>query len=136
MANRLRVIMLGPDPHEQGGMGSVASLILNTPIPNIKIQYLSTWKAYSGKAKIGNLLHLIATFNQAFLSFLRLLLQGKVDVVHLHLSERGSALRVSIMMVFALIFRKPIIIHAHGCEFHEFHDNLAASLKKSLDWLL
>ncbi|BAG03973.1 MAG: glycosyltransferase family 4 protein [Microcystis aeruginosa K13-05] len=136
MANRLRVIMLGPDPHEQGGMGSVASLILNTPIPNIKIQYLSTWKAYSGKAKIGNLLHLIATFNQAFLSFLRLLLQGKVDVVHLHLSERGSALRVSIMMVFALIFRKPIIIHAHGCEFHEFHDNLAAPLKKSLDWLL
>lgn len=136
MAKQVRVIMLGPEPREQGGMGSVASLILNTPIPNIKIQYLSTCKAYSGRAKIGNLLHLIATFAQAFLNLFRLLLQGKVDVVHLHLSERGSALRVSIIIIFVLIFRKPVIIHAHGCEFHQFHDNLAAALKKCLDWLL
>lgn len=136
MAKQVRVIMLGPDPREQGGMGSVASLILNTPIPNIKIQYLSTYKAYSGRATIGKLSHLITTFCQSFLTLLYLFLQGKVDVVHLHLSERGSALRVSIIIIFVLIFRKPIIIHAHGCEFHQFHDNLAAPLKKCLDWLL
>jgi glycosyltransferase involved in cell wall biosynthesis len=130
---KLKVIMLGPSLEEKGGMGSVGTLILNTAPANLQIQHISTW---DGELSRRSSLHRLKVFILALIALLWKLLRGEVDVVHIHLAERGSALRKSILVLIAIAFRKPIIMHAHGCEFHSFHATLSSGMKQVLNWVL
>ncbi|HEY9612923.1 glycosyltransferase family 4 protein [Allocoleopsis sp.] len=125
--------MLGPSLEEKGGMGSVESLILDSSPVELQIQHLTTW---DGEPSRQSSLHRLKVFTWALIIFLGKLLQRQVDVIHIHFSERGSALRMSILTLIAMAFRKPVITHAHGCEFHTFHDELPQGMKQVLNWIL
>lgn len=109
------VLMFGPCLSEQGGMGSVQKLIVDSAPKELNINHITTW---NGKSSTSIL------FSSAIVTFLYQLLKNRVDVVHIHVSERGSVLRKSILALVAFAFRKPVIMHTHGCEFHIFYDNL------------
>jgi glycosyltransferase involved in cell wall biosynthesis len=126
-----RVVMLGPSLQEQGGMGAVSNLIIESAIPEIKFQHISTW--YSNRM---TKLKSLGVFCFAIGKLSLLLLLQKVDLLHLHLSERGSAWRNSVLVLIALLFNKPMILHAHGAEFHTFHAQLKPPLQKFLNWIL
>lgn len=119
--------MLGPGLEEKGGMGSVETLILDTAPPEVNIEHASTWNGETKTLKL---------FLPAVIFFLRKLLQGKVDLVHIHLAEGGSTVRKSILALIAFAFRKPVIMHTHGCEFHLFYEKLPQVLKQALNWVL
>lgn len=124
---KINVAMLGPSLEEKGGMGAVETLIINsTPAP-IEIQHASTWDGEQSTLKL---------FSKALVFLLRQSIVGKVDLVHIHLAERGSALRKSLLALIAFVCRKPIIMHAHGCEFHVFHAKLPKGIKYGLNWVL
>jgi glycosyltransferase involved in cell wall biosynthesis len=130
---KLKVLMLGPSLDEKGGMGSVGTLILNTASAEFQIQHVSTW---DGELSRESSIHRLKVFAWALIVLLRKMLQGEVDVVHIHLAERGSVLRKSILVLLAIAFRKPILMHAHGCEFHTFHTKLPPGIKQVVNFIL
>ncbi len=121
MKHQKQVVMIGPSLNEKGGMGSVQKLICNTSSEPFKITHISTWNVEKGQTSKW---YKIQVFTMAFFTFLGYLLQGKVDLVHLHISERGSIIRKGMIALVCIATGKPFILHAHGCEFHIFYDNL------------
>lgn len=123
MGKRLNIVVLGPSLSERGGMGSVQRLILDSGSTDFTVVHLSTWESSSfGLQKI-------ADFIRSFIQFFILLLSGKVDLAHIHISERGSLLRKFSLSTAANLFSVPVVMHAHGCEFHVFYQNSPAFLK-------
>jgi|GEM_PF-66557 len=122
---KIRVVMLGPSLRQQGGMASVEKLIATQISKAVEIQHISTHEE-------GTVFHRLQIFTWAFVQLLRSLLWMEVDLVHLHISERGSVLRNGICAVLAGWFRKPVVIHTHGCEFHIFYDRLPQWAKRSV----
>jgi glycosyltransferase involved in cell wall biosynthesis len=129
---KLRVLMLGPSLKEKGGMGSVATLILKATPPEIEIKHFSTW---DGEASQVSKLNMLLVFIRAISVLTWELLNDRVDVVHLHVAERGSVWRKSILAAIAMIFRKPVFMHTHGCEFHLFFEKLSPILKSAVCWI-
>jgi glycosyltransferase involved in cell wall biosynthesis len=109
--------MLGPSLHQQGGMASLEKLIAIQKSDEIEIRHISIHEE-------GSLSHRLQIFAKALGRFIIQLVQGKVDLVHLHVSEGGSVLRNGILMMIARQFDKPVILHTHGSQFHIIHDRL------------
>jgi glycosyltransferase involved in cell wall biosynthesis len=120
--DNLRVVMLGPSLLQQGGMASVENLIVNQPTDGLHIRHIATHDE-------GGIYHRLVVFVSAVGQFFACLLMRQVDVVHLHVSERGSMLRVGLLVWLAVLFRKPVIMHTHGCEFHLFFEQLSRPLQ-------
>jgi len=118
MNKAISVITLGPSLEEKGGMGSVAKLIASAEHPDFDIQHISTWNSNSSRIALAFL------FIRALWHLSKLLSSGKVDIVHIHISERGSLFRKATVALVTRLFGKPFILHAHGCEFHIFYDRL------------
>lgn len=121
------IIMLGPSPAEKGGMGSVETLILNITSNEFTIRHITTW---NGRASRFTQLSMAIVFIKALFAFLGKLFKGEVDLVHIHISERGSVIRKSVIAIICIVTGKPFILHAHGCEFHEFYDPLPPGMQK------
>lgn len=63
----------------------------------------------------------------AFVSVAVLLLRGRVALLHMHMSMRGSFWRKLVFQTLARIAKVPTLIHLHGSEFAEFYE-------RSLPW--
>jgi exopolysaccharide biosynthesis WecB/TagA/CpsF family protein len=127
---KITVAMLGPNLSEKGGMGAVQQQIINginEVSDELVIKHTSIW---DGKTNT------LVLFVKALIFFLNQLIKNQVDIVHLHMSERGSVLRHSILALLSFTFSKPVIIHAHGCEFHLFYDNLPKIIQQGLNKVL
>lgn len=60
-------------------------------------------------------------------AFLRLLvegLRGRIGLLHIHVSERGSVLRKGLLTRLGRALRVPVILHMHGADFAEFYEGL------------
>ena len=121
----LRVLLAGPSLTQRGGMASVQKLIFEHAPASIEIRHVSTHDE-------GSVRHRVKVFAIALATFSQRLLQNKVDLIHLHVSEKGSVLRKILLLLLAKAFGKPALMHAHGCEFQPFHDSLPAWLR---DWV-
>ncbi|WP_445635504.1 glycosyltransferase family 4 protein [Nostoc sp. DSM 114161] len=126
--NPLKIIMLGPSLLQQGGISGYENLFLKYAPPEVKICHIITHEEGSVAKKV-------TVFLKAIWKFLWILLKQEADIVQLQISQRGSILRQAIMILLAWVFRKPIIIHAHGSQFHLFYSGLPKSLQKLLSWI-
>jgi glycosyltransferase involved in cell wall biosynthesis len=117
--------MMGPSLSQQGGMATVENLIMDRTADDIQICHVTTHEE-------GTVFHRIRIFCLALVMLLLSLLKNRCDLVHLHVSERGSVVRVSILTLIARFFRRPVIIHAHGCEFHTFYNSLTVFFQKCI----
>jgi glycosyltransferase involved in cell wall biosynthesis len=124
---KTKVLMLGPSLYQQGGMASVENSILSHPFADVEIKHISTHEE-------GSVAHRGYIFLVACLQALVAMLCGEADVVHLHVSEKGSVARKTLLIIMARAFQKPVVLHAHGCEFHVFFDGLPTLGKKVIAW--
>ncbi len=108
-------------------MGSVETLILNSASNIFEYKHISTWDKSTYKLQVG------VHFLRALVLFLQTLLTKNVDLVHIHVSERGSLLRKIVLAQIAWAFQKPVIMHTHGCEFHIFYESLPTALKSVIN---
>lgn len=120
---QLNAVMLGPTLLQQGGVATVENLILQYAPTDVEIQHISTHKESSIPLRV-------MLFVWGLMQFFWRLSSTKTDLVHIHFAERGSAFRKAIAMPIALLFRKPVILHAHGSEFHTFYANLPEWLQQ------
>lgn len=124
----IKIIMLGDSLCKQGGIVTVQKLILEQAPPNIQIEHIAT-------AGDGYGIQKILFFAIALSKLVLKLLSTEVDLLHIHVAERASTFRKSIVTLIALIWRKPVILHAHGPEFCLFYSKLPQFLKQWISWV-
>ncbi|MDZ8110122.1 MAG: glycosyltransferase family 4 protein [Nostoc sp. DedQUE12a] len=123
--NPIKITMLGPSLLQQGGISGYEKLFLESAPSEVEICHIITHEE-------GNIATKIMVFLKAIWKFLWILLKQEVDIVQLQISQRGSILRQVVMILLAWVFRKPIIIHAHGSQFHLFYAGLPKSIQQLL----
>ncbi|CAN5611769.1 glycosyltransferase family 4 protein [soil metagenome] len=127
-AKPYQILLVGPSLAQKGGMASVQKLIVGSQLASIDIQHVSTHDE-------GSVIHRLRVF-AASVGLLTRRLIGGADLVHLHVAEKGSVFRKILLLLLAKAFRKPVIMHTHGCEFHTFHDGLPGWLRYWVDTAL
>lgn len=123
-----RTIVLGPSLDQNGGMATVQKLILEYNPCQFKLQHICTHDE-------GSIFHRGIVFANALIIFTKELLLKRVDLVHIHVSERGSVLRKILLILLSLAFRQPVLIHTHGAEFEPFFRQLPIWAQKILSFI-
>jgi len=77
----------------------------------------------------GGRLSAIPRFAGASLMFTWLGLTGRMQLVHAHMTTRGSAARKTLLCSVAMLFAVPVIVHMHGADFIPFYRRLSAAPK-------
>jgi len=57
-------------------------------------------------------------------------------IVHIHFASRGSTLRKMILADMVIRAGRPLVLHAHGGYFDQFHRRLPAVLRRTVDGIL
>ncbi len=115
--SKLNILMLGASLEQNGGIATVEKLMLNHAPNGVEFQHITTHDE-------GTVIHRIKVFIKAFTLLLWNLLSNKADIVHIHISDGGSLVRKAIITLIAFIFNKPVLMHAHGAEFHVTYSKL------------
>jgi glycosyltransferase involved in cell wall biosynthesis len=126
----VRVLMIGEALNMQGGIVSVQKLILENIDSAFIVKHLPTLAS----SRSGEYIAKAVVFLKAIASLSVRLLQKKTDVIHAHVSERGSAYRISVVLFIAYLFHTPVVLHTHGSEFHSFYGGLPIVLQKWISW--
>lgn len=121
----LKIIMLGVGLEQNGGIAAFENLIMKYAPSDIEIQHITSHEE-------GSSIHKLKVFGQAFVKFLWRLASQRTDIVYLQVSERANLLRKSIFALIAFLFRKPVLLHAHGAEFHITYSRLPQWAKQLL----
>lgn len=121
---KIRVLMCCSDLNRvKGGMVTVVRNLLSfREWETCAITYIPTHIEKSKPVKA-------AYFAVAYARVLLRLLFTKVDLVHLHVSERGSVYRKAMLLKLAKAFGKPVILHHHGADFEPFYQALSEKEK-------
>lgn len=115
---------LGPGEDYPGGILTVINDYMNSP-------YLSKY----------NLKHIITVrkkhkalgFLYGLLTYTYFCLFKKVELGHIHMSERGSCTRAILIIYLSSLFNVPIIVHSHGSEIIEYYKGLEGFHKRAFD---
>jgi glycosyltransferase involved in cell wall biosynthesis len=123
---RVRVLQFGPSLSVRGGITSVEQLICDYLPPYVSIRHVPTMEDGSALAKA-------AVFAKAVRTLRRVLDSPEPVIVHIHFASRGSTLRKMILAEMVARAGRPLILHAHGAGFDEFHRRLPAVVRRNLN---
>ena len=112
MTNRTdaKVLMVGPDLSLRGGIVSVVDGYLEAGLPEKCAGF-----AFHGTGVGTNLLTKSLAFAKSLAEYKRIV--GDYDIVHLHISARGSYKRKAMMARIAKKAGKKVVLHEHSGEF-------------------
>ena len=117
--SNIKVVMIGSNQSVKGGISSVVAQILRHDWlkDGIEMLFLPTYVE-------GSTLTKLCYFIKAWLRFKKMINVEKPDIVHIHMSYKGSFIRKYIL--FKECKRKdiPVIIHLHGSEFEKWYYGL------------
>ena len=109
-----KILMVGPDRSLKGGIVSVVNGYYEAGLNDRCAMF-----EYQGTGVGRNVLTKSLAFTGALLSYKRLL--GNFDIIHLHISAKGSFERKAIMASLAKLSGKKVILHEHSGKFaHDF----------------
>ncbi|BBD58440.1 group 1 glycosyl transferase [Nostoc sp. HK-01] len=127
--SKRKIVMIGASLEQNGGIATVEKLILKY-IPNdVSIEHITSHDE-------GSIVHRLIVFTKSLVNLLWRLIFQQLDIVYIHLSDGGSLLRKAIICLLVMPFRKPVLIHAHGAEFHVTYSVLPVWAKKWLNAIL
>lgn len=114
---KIRVLMVGNHPSVKGGISSVISQLMSYEWAknNIEMEFIPTYIE-------ANCLLKIAYFFVAYLKVLKFIQKSRPDVVHIHMSYKGSFFRKYQIHKLCKKYGIPDIIHLHGSEFKKWFD--------------
>jgi glycosyltransferase involved in cell wall biosynthesis len=125
---QIKIAMLGASLEQNGGIATVEKLIIKHVSSDIKIEHITSHDE-------GSIIHRIKVFTKSFSLLAWRLLTQKTDIVHLHISDGGSILRKALLALMAFTFRKPVLIHTHGAEFHITYAKLPKWIQQIFSFL-
>lgn len=80
----------------------------------------------------GSAVHKAVAAIAAGFRFVWLLMILPAPLIHIHLSSRASFWRKCLFCLLAMAFRRPYLLHMHGSEFMQFHDQEAGTWTRRL----
>ena len=125
--NRINVLMVGVSSIRIGGMRSVAKQYINDEKYNSKVNlhYIST--STSGSIYKRFLKMLLGYMTIVFtINFF------KIDILHIHMAEKGSTFRKGLVVKIGKAFGKKVIIHMHAGPFMTWYNTLCEINKKKV----
>lgn len=123
----MKVLMVGVDEKTKGGMWSVARGYLQSQ------EYQNaTGVKYVATATVGSSVKKLLFFGVGLLKILAHLITKKWDIVHIHMSERGSVTRKLAIAKLAKLFGCKTVVHMHGAEFEPWYNSLPEKKKQSV----
>lgn len=127
----VKVLMCGNHPSNRGGMTSVISQIrsYDWKKENIQIRFIPTFHP-------GNCIVKAAYFAAAYVRVILALLFFRPDIVHMHMSFKGSFQRKYLIHKLCRKFHVKDMIHLHGSEFEKWFDTSNDSTQKKIRCLL
>lgn len=127
--NRIKVLMVGNHPSVKGGISSVVSQLLahDWMEDNIEMLYIPTYIE-------ANHIFKISYFLVAYFKIRDYILKNHPDVVHIHMSYKGSFFRKYQIHKLCMKHDIPDVIHLHGSEFKKWFD--CSSNKKEIKNML
>lgn len=129
MEKKIRVLMVGSAPAVRGGMSSVVRQILAHEFEDVSIRYVPTHVS-------GSAVKRMLVFGLGLVKLLPMLAFTKVDVVHMHMSYKGSFFRKYWLHRLVKCFGKKDVIHLHGSEFKKFYETAKPSVQAKIRRLL
>lgn len=126
---RVRVLQLGPDLEVRGGVSTVEQLICDYLPAYAHIIHVPTMNESSHFSRL-------AVFARACSRLRRALDHAEPMVAHIHFASRGSTLRKMLLAQMVIRARRPLILHAHGAGFDQFHRGLPAVLRNLVNLTL
>lgn len=123
--------MLGTSPDAHGGIASVVTGYREAGLfGRWNVHYLTTHVQGRATRKL-------AVAFTAWCSLFRMLLCGKVALVHVHMSSRASTWRKLMFLALAAAFSTPCVIHMHGGNYVDFFNKECSALGRALvRWML
>ncbi len=127
----MNVLMVGVDEKAVGGMWTVVENYLNSKkfCHDTNLKYIPT---ATSSSIIGKLLF----SGNALIKLTLTLIFKKIDIVHVHMAEKGSVFREGIVVLLSKLFRAKVIIHMHGATFETWYDNQTKLIKKLIRYIL
>lgn len=126
-----RIVMLGPDLDDLGGMASVVQgYTAAWQHDRYALRYIGTYDSNAAqltKAKMALV---------AFMRYLWLLVAWRPHVLHVHYSAGVSFLRKSVFMLVGRLARQKIVMHCHAPNMDTFYVRRTGVFKRYLDWIL
>jgi glycosyltransferase involved in cell wall biosynthesis len=124
--DRVRVLQFGPGLEVKGGISSVEQLICDYLPPYVSIRHVPTMEDGSAITKA-------SVFARAVQVLRRSLESLDPTIVHIHIASRGSTLRKVILAEMVARAGRPLVLHAHGSEFDQFHRKLPAAVRRNVN---
>jgi glycosyltransferase involved in cell wall biosynthesis len=107
----LKIVMVGASLYQNGGIATLEKLMLKYAPQELEILHITSHDE-------GSIIYRTSVFIKAWIALTWRLLQKKTDLVHIHMSNGGSVIRKALLSGTVLLFRKPVVMHTHGAEFH------------------
>lgn len=126
----MKVLMVGVDNKAAGGMWTVIENYLNNKefCEGINLKYIPT-------ATSSFLLKKLLFSAKGLIKVFLYLIFNKIDIVHVHMAEKGSVFREGIVVVFSKIMKRKVIIHMHGATFEEWYSNQKKIIKNLVRYI-
>ncbi len=125
-----KVLMVGSDLSVKGGIVSVIKNYLHTAKwEHTKMFFVATHKEGSAKEKA-------LFFLKGLQNIKKTIKEEKIQIVHIHVSERGSFIRKSLVLKMAKRLGCKVILHHHGAEFAIYYQQASKHLKKYIAKIL
>lgn len=127
----MKVLMVGVSEETKGGMWTVVENYLKDEefIRKTNLLYVAT-------AGLGSIPHRLQVTLKAYIKILFILLTGKVDILHVHMAEKGSVFRKGIVIGMGRMFGCKIICHLHGATFEVWYKGCSERKQKLIKKIL
>jgi glycosyltransferase involved in cell wall biosynthesis len=124
----IHIVQIGASLEQNGGIATVENLILKYTPDDVRVTHITSHDE-------GSILHRIKVFTKCVFQLLGQLILKPTDVIHIHVSDRGSLIRKSIVALIGFSFGKPVVMHTHGGPFPVTYAGLPKAAQKFLNWL-
>lgn len=121
----MKVLMIGVDKTSKGGMLTVIENYLNDKefCRDVNLHYIETVQRGNKFVKVKKLL-------QAIPEIRRTIREEHIDIVHVHMAEKGSVFREGYIINLAKKMGCKTIIHMHGATIEEWYNKQNRIVKK------
>ncbi len=126
---RVKVLQLGPALDVRGGITTVEQHICDYAAPYVSMRHVATMNQ-------GSKLDRVMVFGRALRSLQSALASIDPCIVHIHFASRGSTLRKLILASMVIRAGRPLVLHAHGGYFDEFHRRLPVVVRRLVNGIL
>lgn len=116
--------MVGVSKETQGGMYTVVANYLENNLLKQKTQI-----EYIPISTVGSIPKRLFFSFRGIVKILKVLVRNHIDVIHIHMSERGSVYRKGIVLKIAKLFKISTVTHMHGADFEDWYLSLSQRQK-------